>query len=46
MGRCQGGFCSTRVLEILAEELGIDPLEVTQCGGNSYVLADRVCKGE
>lgn len=41
MGRCQGGFCSSRVLEILAEELGIDPLEVTQCGGASRVLASR-----
>ena len=41
MGRCQGGFCSPRVLEILAEELGIDPLDVTQCGGESRVLAGR-----
>lgn len=41
MGRCQGGFCSPRVLEILCEELGVDPLEVTQCGGASNVLASR-----
>ena len=38
MGRCQGGFCSPRVLEILSEELGIDPTEVTKCGGNSRLL--------
>lgn len=41
MGRCQGGFCSTRVLQILCEELGLDPLEVTQCGGASQVLKAR-----
>lgn len=46
MGRCQGGFCSPRVLEILAEELGLDPLEVTHCGGESNVLVGHVCKGE
>lgn len=27
-GRCQGGFCEPRVVEILARELGISPLEV------------------
>lgn len=41
MGRCQGGFCSPRVLEILCEELGLDPLEITQCGGDSNVLVSR-----
>lgn len=45
MGRCQGGFCSPRVLEILAEELGLDPLEVTQCGGESKVLVGEACGG-
>lgn len=43
MGRCQGGFCSPRVLRILSEELGISPLEVTQCGGESRILAGRAC---
>ena len=38
MGRCQGGFCSPRVLEILCQELGISPLEVTKCGGESKLL--------
>lgn len=41
MGRCQGGFCSPRVAEILCEELGLDPLEVTQCGGDSRILVSR-----
>ena len=39
MGRCQGGFCSPRVMEILCEELGCSPLEITKCGGESRLLA-------
>ena len=38
MGRCQGGFCSPRVTEILCEELGVSPLEITKCGGESRLL--------
>lgn len=38
MGRCQGGFCSPRVTEILAEELGIPMTEVTKMGGESKLL--------
>ena len=38
MGRCQGGFCSPRVMEILCEELGKSPLEITKCGGESKLL--------
>lgn len=44
MGRCQGGFCSPRVLEILAEELHIDPTEITKCGGESKVLVSTVAE--
>ena len=44
MGRCQGGFCSPRVLEILCEELHKTPLEITQSGGNSPILLDEACK--
>ena len=38
MGRCQGGFCSPRVLEILCEELKASPLDITKCGGRSNLL--------
>ncbi|MBQ8092656.1 MAG: NAD(P)/FAD-dependent oxidoreductase [Clostridia bacterium] len=38
MGRCQGGFCSPRVAEILAEELKIPMTEVTKCGNESKLL--------
>ncbi len=42
MGRCQAGFCGPRVLEILARELGVDPLSVTKCGMGSEILVDRL----
>ena len=46
MGRCQGGFCGTRVLQILCEELGRPPLEITQSGGHSNVLVSKACELE
>lgn len=41
MGRCQGGFCGSKVVEILARELGVEINEITKCGGNSRILYDR-----
>ena len=38
MGRCQGGFCSPRVLEILSRELGVPMGEITKAGGNSRLI--------
>jgi len=38
-GKCQGSFCTPRALKIMAQELGISPLELTKKGRNSYVLA-------
>ncbi|MFW5985522.1 MAG: NAD(P)/FAD-dependent oxidoreductase [Halanaerobiaceae bacterium] len=38
MGRCQGGFCGPRVVEILSQELDIPPTEVTQKGPGSEIL--------
>jgi len=38
-GRCQGGFDTPRVVEILARELGVSPLEVTKKGPGSEFLA-------
>lgn len=37
MGRCQSGFCSPRVMEILARELGMDMKEITKSGGKSFI---------
>lgn len=42
MGRCQAGFCTPRTVEILAEELGISPLEVTKFGGKSVLLKEHL----
>lgn len=39
MGRCQSGFCSPRVMEILAEELAISPEEVTKAGRKSFLVS-------
>ena len=38
MGRCQGGFCTPRVVDILCEELGIHPEQVTRDGKGSELL--------
>lgn len=37
MGRCQGGFCSPYVVEILSRELKIPYEDVTKFGGKSYI---------
>lgn len=42
MGRCQGGFCSPRVMELLAEELGIPLEQVTKSGGASRILIGKL----
>ena len=44
MGRCQSGFCSTRVMEILAEELGEDLQAISKSGGGSYLLTGGIGK--
>lgn len=41
MGRCQGGFCQSRVAEILSLELGVDLLEITKSGKGSEILTGR-----
>ena len=37
-GRCQGGFCGPRVMEILARELKIDIKDVVKNSRKSYIL--------
>ena len=41
MGRCQGGFCTPYIIESLAREMGVDYLEVTKFGGNSYINFEK-----
>ena len=38
MGRCQGGFCSPRVMEIIARERGVEIAEITKSGGKSKLI--------
>ncbi|MDO4289152.1 MAG: NAD(P)/FAD-dependent oxidoreductase [Eubacterium sp.] len=46
MGRCQGGFCGPRVVEIIARELGTLPQAVTKCGEGSEILTEASREGE
>lgn len=41
MGRCQGGFCSPHIVEMIAAELNTPIEKVTKSGGNSYVNVSR-----
>lgn len=41
MGRCQAGFCTPRIMEIIARELGCDMQDVTKLGGKSNVVIGR-----
>lgn len=38
MGRCQGGFCSPKVVAILARELGVPMEEIRKSGQNAVLL--------
>lgn len=40
-GRCQAGFCGPRILNILSNQLNIDPLKVTKKGKGSKILRAR-----
>jgi len=37
MGRCQGGFCGPKVIEILARELDCAPAEINKNNAGSYM---------
>lgn len=41
MGRCQSGFCLTRVVDILARELNVPRTEITKFGGSSNILVGK-----
>ena len=41
MGRCQGGFCTARCMEILARESGLPLSAVTKKGGGSWIVVER-----
>lgn len=42
MGRCQGGFCTPRVVEILSREWGIPPEKIMKNGLHSPIVKGRL----
>jgi len=42
MGRCQGGFCYLRVMEIISRELGISIDEITKENSNSRIIVGDI----
>ncbi len=40
MGRCQGGFCTSRCMKLLAERAGVPIHEITKRGGDSWMVAE------
>eukprot|EP00771_Trimastix_marina_P004169 gnl/Trimastix_PCT/910.p1 GENE.gnl/Trimastix_PCT/910~~gnl/Trimastix_PCT/910.p1 ORF type:complete len:1077 (-),score=298.97 gnl/Trimastix_PCT/910:140-3370(-) len=38
MGRCQSGFCTSRIMEILRRRLGLKADEITKRGGESVLM--------
>ncbi|MBC2581101.1 NAD(P)/FAD-dependent oxidoreductase [Clostridium sp. DJ247] len=41
MGRCQAGFCSPKIVEILSRELKVLPTEITKFGNGSNILVGK-----
>lgn len=41
MGRCQGGFCTYHISDILSKELKISPLEITKRGDGSEFVRGK-----
>ena len=46
MGRCQGGFCSPRVMELIAKHGGVPFEKITKNGGKSRLIVGRTRKEE
>ncbi len=46
MGRCQGGFCSPRVLDIICRETGLKPEEIRKDKAGSNILIGQTPKGQ
>jgi glycerol-3-phosphate dehydrogenase len=45
MGRCQGGFCTYRILTLITRETGIPLERITKKGGESVVVVGRIGRG-
>ncbi len=42
MGRCQGGYCETRITEMIEQELGVEPEQVRYSKRDSYMFTGKV----
>ncbi len=42
MGKCQGGFCTYKILKIIARETGMPIEKITKRGGKSYIVKCRI----
>ena len=45
MGRCQGGFCNTKVMQIIAKHQNIDISDITMDKKGSYIISGISKKG-
>ena len=45
MGRCQGGFCSPRVMDLLSQELGLDLTQIRKSGNDAQIVLEKT-RGE
>lgn len=44
MGRCQGGFCTSRIIKILCDEYGVSPENITKKGSESELIIGNTKK--
>ena len=42
MGRCNGGYCQTRITQMLEEELGLDPEDIRYQREGGYLFTGKV----
>ncbi len=42
MGRCQGGFCTYRIMRLIARETGVDLTQITKSGPGSELLVRKL----
>lgn len=41
MGRCQGGFCTPYIMELLSREMGVPMESITKSGGESFMITGK-----
>ena len=46
MGRCQGGYCQTRITEMIEQELNLSAGELRYSGRDSYMFTGKVRDGK